>query len=86
MCGADVSVDAFLHHVFSNKLSRSRGSVNHFDLRDSQEGIETIRQAFRQSDIDLPEVAEDPPEDDPPELVTPPDDPPECEDPNVIIC
>lgn len=62
------------------------GSVNHLELRDSQEGINSIDQAFKKPDIDLPEVAEDPPEDDPPPYEPPPYEPPECEDPRVIIC
>jgi len=69
-----------------SRYIQAPGDVNHLELRDSQEGINSIDQAFKKPDIDLPEVAEDPPEDDPPPYEPPPYEPPECEDPRVIIC
>ena len=69
-----------------SRYIQAPGDVNHLELRDSQEGINSIDQAFKKPDIGLPEVAEDPPEDDPPPYEPPPYEPPECEDPTVILC
>ncbi|PEN06948.1 hypothetical protein CRI93_07325 [Longimonas halophila] len=72
--------------VSETREIQALGDVNHLELRDSQEAIESIREAFRKPDIDIPEAADDPPEDDPPPYEPPPYEPPECEDPTVIIC